>query len=150
MRLTSADDLKAAKGKAEYVSDWLEIDQSRINKFADATEDHQWIHVDVERAQKESPFGGPIAHGFLTLSLIPMWLAECVHVEQKMGVNYGANKIRLISPVRAGSKLRGRFLLETVTDVDAGAVQVIWQVTIEQEGAQKPACVAEFITRHYF
>ena len=150
MRLTSAADVKAAQGRDEYVSEWLEIDQSRVNRFADATDDHQWIHVDVERANKESPFGGPIAHGFLTLALVPMWLAQCVPLQQKMGLNYGMNKVRFMSPVRVGTKLRASFVAETVTDVDEGGVQVIWRVTVQKEGGEKPVCVAEFITRHYF
>lgn len=149
MKLTSAADVKAAQGRDEYVSEWLEIDQSRVNRFADATDDHQWIHVDVERA-KESPFGGPIAHGFLTLALIPMWLEQCVPLQQKMGVNYGMNKVRFMSPVRVGTKLRASFVAETVTDVEEGGVQVIWRVTVQKEGGEKPVCVAEFITRHYF
>jgi acyl dehydratase len=148
--LASAADVKAAEGGQEYVSEWLEIDQSRVNRFADATDDHQWIHVNVERAKKESPFGGPIAHGFLTLALVPMWLDECVPLQQKLGVNYGMNKVRFMSPVLVGTKLRARFLAETVSDVEEGGVQVIWRVTVQKEGAEKPACVAEFITRHYF
>ncbi|SAL25057.1 dehydratase [Caballeronia udeis] len=150
MTLANAAEFKAAEGRDEYVSEWLEIDQSRINQFADATDDHQWIHVDVERAKKESPFGGPIAHGFLTLALIPMWLEQCVPMQQKMGVNYGMNKVRFMSPVPAGAKLRAKFVVRTVTDVEASGVQVIWRVTLEKEGSDKPVCIAEFITRHYF
>lgn len=150
MTLASAEAVKAAAGNADYVSDWLLIDQARINAFANATDDHQWIHVDVERANRESPFGGPIAHGFLTLSLVPKWLGECVPLVQKMGVNYGANKVRFMAPVRVGSMLRATFVPETVSDVDGGGVQVIWRVTIERQGETKPVCVAEFITRHYF
>ncbi|MFT4436192.1 MaoC family dehydratase [Caballeronia sp. 15715] len=148
--LASAADVKAAAGGEEYVSEWLEIDQSRVNRFADATDDHQWIHVDVERANKDSPFGGPIAHGFLTLALVPMWLEQCVPLQQKMGVNYGMNKVRFMSPVRVGTKLRASFAAETVADVEEGGVQVIWRVTVQKEGGDKPVCVAEFITRHYF
>ena len=150
MTLTSAAGFKAAEGRDEYVSEWLEIDQSRINKFADATNDHQWIHVDVERAKKESPFGGPIAHGFLTLALVPMWLEQCVPIQQKMGLNYGMNKVRFMSPVPVGAKLRAKFVVGTVTDVEASGVQVIWLVTLEKDGSDKPVCIAEFITRHYF
>src|SRR6195952_4151263 len=148
--LDSAAAFHAASGVARYTSEWFEIDQSRVNRFADATDDHQWIHVDVERANKESPFGGPIAHGFLTLALVPKWLEECGPLHQKLGVNYGTNKGRFMSPVLVGSKLRARFLAEKVTDVEQGGVQVIWRVTIQKEGAEKPVCVAEFITRHYF
>lgn len=150
MTLASLADVKAAEGGEEYVSAWLEMDQSRVNRFADATDDHQWIHVDVERAKKESPFGGPIAHGFLTLALVPKWLEECVPLKQKLGVNYGTNKVRFMSPVLVGSKLRARFLAEKVNDVEQGGVQVIWRVTVQKEGVEKPVCVAEFITRHYF
>ncbi|SOE67757.1 Acyl dehydratase [Burkholderia sp. D7] len=150
MTLASAAEFKAAENRDEYVSEWLEIDQSRVNKFADATNDHQWIHVDVERAKKESPFGGPIAHGFLSLALIPMWLEQCVPMHQKMGVNYGMNKVRFMAPVPVGAKLRAKFVVGTVTDVEASGVQVIWRVTLEKEGSDKPVCIAEFITRHYF
>lgn len=150
MTLASAAEFKAAENRDEYVSEWLEIDQSRVNKFADATNDHQWIHVDVERAKKESPFGGPIAHGFLTLALIPMWLEQCVPMHQKMGVNYGMNKVRFMAPVPVGAKLRAKFVVGTVTDVEAGGVQVMWRVTLEKDGSDKPVCIAEFITRHYF
>lgn len=150
MTLSSVEAVKAAAGHAEYVSEWLEISQSRIAAFADATGDHQWIHIDVERAKRESPFGGPVAHGFLTLSLIPKWLADCVPLVQKMGVNYGANKVRFMSPVPAGSHLRATFALQSATDIDSAGVQIIWLVTIERRHESKPVCVAEFITRHYF
>jgi acyl dehydratase len=150
MNLASAADLKAAQGLGEYVSEWLEIDQSRIDRFADATDDHQWIHVDVERAKRESPFGAPIAHGFLTLALIPMWLEQCVPLKQKMGVNYGMNKVRFMAPVPVGSRLKATFVVDKVTDVEQGGVQVAWLVTVEQVQSEKPVCVAEFITRHYF
>jgi acyl dehydratase len=149
-RLSSVAEMKAVAGSGRYVSEWLEVDQSRINRFADATNDHQWIHVDEERARRESPFGGPIAHGFLTLSLVPMWLAQCVPLEQRMGVNYGLNKVRFVSPVPAGARLRATFVVETVTDIADNGVQVVWLVTIEREASDKPVCVAEFITRHYF
>ena len=118
--------------------------------FADATGDHQWIHVDAERARRESPFGGPIAHGFLTLSLIPALLEQTVQMRQRMGVNYGLNRVRFTSPVPVGAKLRARFAVKEVGDIGDGGVQVTWDVTVEREGSDRPACVAEFITRHYF
>ena len=121
-----------------------------MNRFADATDDHQWIHVDPDRARRESPFGGAIAHGFLTLALVPMWLERCVPLVQRMGVNYGLNRVRFMSPVPVGSMLRATFAIEKVADVDADGVQVEWLVTVERQGAERPVCVAEFITRHYF
>lgn len=148
--LKSAADVFAAAGNARYVSEWTTIDQARVNRFADATDDHQWIHVDVERAARESPFGGTIAHGFLTLSLVPMWLAQCVPLAARVSVNYGLNRVRFMSPVRVGSRLRAIFEVEQANEVEPGGVQVTWRVTVECEGADKPACVAEFITRHAF
>jgi acyl dehydratase len=150
MSLSSVAEMKAVEGVGRYVSEWLEIDQSRINRFADATDDHQWIHVDEERARRESPFGGPVAHGFLTLSLVPMWLGQCVPLVQRMGVNYGLNKVRFVAPVPAACRLRATFATRMVTDVGDDGVQVVWLVTIEREASDKPVCVAEFITRHYF
>jgi acyl dehydratase len=149
-RLRSAADVHAAAGVATYRSDWVEIDQARVNRFADATGDHQWIHVDPERARREAPFGAAIAHGFLTLALVPMWLAQCVPLETRMSVNYGLNRVRFMAPVRVGSSLRATFAADTVIDVDDGAVQVVWLVTVEVRESEKPACVAEFVTRHYF
>ncbi|MDR5779736.1 MaoC family dehydratase [Caballeronia sp. LZ065] len=148
--LKSAADVFAAVGTARYVSEWTLIDQARVNRFADATDDHQWIHVDVERAARESPFGGTIAHGFLTLSLVPMWLVQCVPLAARVSVNYGLNRVRFMSPVRVGSRLRASFEVEQASEVEPGGVQVTWRVTVECEGADKPACVAEFITRHAF
>ncbi|WP_061168266.1 MaoC family dehydratase [Caballeronia hypogeia] len=143
-------DVFAAAGFARYVSDWTIIDQARVDRFAEATEDHQWIHVDVERAARDSPFGGTIAHGFLTLSLVPMWLVQCVPLVARISVNYGMNRVRFMSPVRVGSRLRAVFAIEGASEVEPGNVQVSWLVTVECEGADKPACVAEFITRHAF
>ena len=131
-------------------SSWVEVPQERIDAFAEATGDHQWIHVDVERA-KQGPFGGPIAHGFLTLSLAPGLLKD-VWVMQgaKMGVNYGLNKVRFPSPVPVGSKVRAGAALKEVTDVGGGGVQLVLEATFEVEGAEKPACVAELVFRYYF
>ncbi|MCC8405718.1 MaoC family dehydratase [Paraburkholderia sp. MMS20-SJTN17] len=146
----NAEALRALIGAQPLVSEWLSVDQDRVNRFAEATGDHQWIHIDPERATLESPFGGPVAHGFLTLSLIPALLGETVRIEQRMGVNYGLNRVRFISPVPVGSSLRGKFAVESVTDVENGGVQLAWNVTLERQGSARPVCVAEFITRHYF
>ena len=141
-------DLKGLIGQEIAVSDWLTITQERINQFADATGDHQWIHVDPERA-KASPFGSTIAHGFLTLSLLPLFTQECIRMPSvRMGVNYGVNKVRFINPVPVGSRLRGRFMLKAVEDI-AGGVQLTMLATIELEGVDKPACVAESVSRRY-
>ncbi|NMM02499.1 MaoC family dehydratase [Paraburkholderia sp. RP-4-7] len=142
--------LRALVGAEPLVSDWLTVDQASVDRFAEATGDHQWIHVDPERARRESPFGGPVAHGFMTLSLIPALLGKTVALEQRMGVNYGLNRVRFTSPVLVGSQLRARFAVQSVTDVDNAGVQVEWNVTLERQGSERPVCVAEFITRHYF
>ena len=147
--IASLGELKALVGQEIAVSDWVEITQERINLFADATGDHQWIHLDQERARKESPYGTTIAHGFLTLSLLPMLLQNAVvMLDVRMGVNYGTNKVRFPAPVPVGSKLRARVFLMSVDDIEGGA-QVVWQVTMEREGSDKPVCVAESITRRY-
>jgi acyl dehydratase len=143
-------ELQNLVGQEVGISEWLEVTQERIDAFADATNDHQWIHVDVERAGKESPFGGTIAHGFLTLSLLPHfgWNAMVMKQQFRMTINYGCNKVRFISPVRCGSRLRGRHVLLEVSQVEGGW-QTRWQVTVEIEGQNKPACVAETIGRYY-
>jgi acyl dehydratase len=148
--LLDAQALRSLVGGAPLISDWLGIDQASVNDFAAATGDHQWIHVDPERARRESPFGGPIAHGFLTLSLIPGLLAQSVTLKQRMGVNYGLNRVRFTAPVPVGSQLRASFAVSSVDDVDDAGVQVVWNVTLERQGSERPVCVAEFITRHYF
>ena len=141
--------VKNLVGKELGPTDWIEITQEMVNTFADATGDHQWIHVDAARATKESPFGGPIAHGYLTLSLTPLFLPRLVQFTGfSMGVNYGTEKVRFPSPVPVGSKLRARALVDQVTDV-AGGVQVQVTVTFEVEGGSKPACVATIVVRHY-
>ena len=142
------DELRAAVGSTLGVSDWVTVDQSQIDTFADATGDHQWIHVDQERA-KAGPFGATIAHGFLTLSLLPVLVAQTFQVEgTKMGVNYGLNKVRFTSPVPVGSKVRAGAELVDVADVEGG-VQLTTKVTIEIEGSERPALVAEWLTRRY-
>ncbi|WNC88655.1 MaoC family dehydratase [Paraburkholderia sp. FT54] len=146
----SAAALHELVGAEPLVSDWLTVDQASVDRFAEATGDHQWIHVDPERARRESPFGGPVAHGFLTLSLIPALLGKTVALKQRMGVNYGLNRVRFTSPVLVGSQLRAKFAVESMTEVDNNGVQVVWNVTLERRDSERPVCVAEFITRHYF
>ena len=148
--ISDAAALRDRIGGDPFVSDWVEIDQARVDRFAEATGDHQWIHVDPERARRESPFGGPIAHGFLTLSLIPSLLVQAVHFEQRMGVNYGLNRVRFPAPVPIGARLRAAFVVAEAADVSDGGVQVSWDIAIEIEGGGKSACVAQFVTRHYF
>ena len=143
------DELKQWVGKHLGHSPWVEVTQERVNQFADATGDHQWIHVDVERAKAESPFGGPIAHGYLTLSMLPTMMPAVVQVTGfKLGVNYGCNRIRFMSPVPVGSQLRAGVKIVSVEDI-AGGVQTTFEVTYEVEGSAKPACVAEIILRNY-
>ncbi len=146
---TTLGELPSLVGKELGTSDWYEIDQDKVNLFADATGDHQWIHVDVERAKKESPFGGPIAHGYLTLSsLVPM-LAQVLTVSDVvMGVNYGLNKVRFPSPVPVGSKVRAAATLQSVEEV-AGGLQCTLSVAVEREGGDKPVCIAEPVFRYY-
>lgn len=130
-------------------SDWLSITQEQIGLFAHATGDHQWIHVDEARA-KTGPFGAPIAHGFLTLSLLPQMFENAIAVEGvRMGVNYGLNKVRFLAPVPVNSRLRGHFKLLHSEAIANDGVQCTWEVTIEREGAAKPVCVAESLLRHY-
>ncbi|WP_406859939.1 MaoC family dehydratase [Streptomyces sp. HUAS MG47] len=146
---TSAEELTAAVGEQLGYSEWLEIDQKRIDLFAEATGDHQWIHVDPERAAS-GPFGTTIAHGYLTLSLLPAFLPQIMSVEgMRMGVNYGSNKVRFPAPVPVGSRLRASAVLAEVTEA-GGGVQVTAQVTVEREGGDKPVCVAECVSRYYF
>ena len=140
-------DLQPLVGESIGTSEWLLIDQQRVNQFADATGDHQWIHVDVERA-KTSPFGGTIAHGFLTLSLLPAFFATAFQIkETKSGLNYGLDKVRFVAPVRVDSRLRGRFRLMEWSALNNGGAQIKIEMTVECEGADKPACIAESITR---
>lgn len=137
-------------GQEIGVSDWVEITQERINLFADATGDHQWIHVDVERAKKDMPGGKTIAHGFLTLSLVPMLSQQISHINNvRNGINYGCNKVRFTSPVQAGSKVRARAKLIAAEPMDKGGVRLTNQVTIEIEGQERPACVAETMSIVY-
>lgn len=145
----SAVEILAAVGKALGTSDWLRIEQDRIDRFADATDDHQWIHVDPERAA-EGPFGAPIAHGYLTLSLVNAFLPQLIQVPSaSMGINYGCNKVRFPAPVAVGSRIRGSGELVEATEV-TGGVQVVVRVVVEIEGGEKPACVADTVSRFLF
>ena len=149
VRINGIEDLRSRVGQEVAVSEWLEMTQARIDQFADATGDHQWIHVDVERARRESPFKLPIAHGFLTLSLLSKLLGESIAFDgTRMGVNYGFNRLRFTDPVPVGARIRGRFRLDEIEDLPAGA-QMIWGVTVEREGSDKPCLVAQWVTRRY-
>ncbi|HLS82824.1 MAG TPA: MaoC family dehydratase [Steroidobacter sp.] len=148
-RFDSVASVLAAVGRDLGATDWMVLSQDRINLFADATDDHQWIHVDEERAA-QGPFGGCIAHGYLTLSLASKFLPQLVQYDRlKMGVNYGCEKVRFPSPVRAGSRIRGRGEVVAAEEVKGG-VQVTIRITVEIEGADKPACVVDTISRLYF
>jgi acyl dehydratase len=144
---TTLDDLRTAAGQHLGWTDWVAIDQDRVNLFADATGDHQWIHVDVDRARAESPFGGPIAQGYLTLALSNMFLPQLIAVPAaSAGVNYGTGKVRFPAPVPVGSRVRGGAEITAVDDI-AGGVQTTITITIEVEGGTKPACVIESLSR---
>ena len=142
-------ELSALVGQEVAVSDWISITQERIDQFAQATGDRQWIHVDEERARK-GPFGSTIAHGLLTLSLIPAFFdsALCV-LETRMGVNYGLNRVRFTAPVPVGSRLRARLTILSSEPIEQNGFQMVWSVSVEREGAAKPVCVAESIARRY-
>ena len=149
------DEITGRLGEETHLSDWLTVDQTMIQGFADVTKDHQWIHVDVDRAAKESPFGTTVAHGFLTLALIPH-LGGHVDADRppypglKLAVNYGLNRVRFPNPVTAGSKVRTRSKLASVDQINDECFQVVTEVTIEIDGQEKPGCVAETVTRYYF
>jgi acyl dehydratase len=141
------DEFVAAEGAELGPTEWLEVGQDRVDLFADATEDHQWIHVDPERAAS-GPFGGTIAHGLLTLSLLPYFMQEIYRVDDvAMAINYGYNKVRFITPVRVGARARARAVIETITKLD-GAVQATVAISVEVEGSAKPAAVAEAVVRY--
>jgi acyl dehydratase len=149
MLVTTLEELRGLAGREIAVTEWLEITQERIDKFADATEDHQWIHVDRERAERESPYGTTIAHGFLTLSLIPKFLQESIQVAGlRMAINYGLNRVRFPSAVRARTRIRARIILQSIRDV-GDATEVIYSITIESQRAEKPCCVADMLARYY-
>jgi acyl dehydratase len=142
-------DVAACVGQEVAVSDWITVTQQQVDQFAEATGDHQWIHVDPERA-KAGPFGGPIAHGFLTLSLLPRFFETSFEIRaSRMGVNYGLNKVRFPAPVLVGSRLRARMKLLSAEPCAPDGVQMAWEVTVEREGSDKPVCVAESLVRRY-
>jgi len=143
--------LKDHIGQEIGVTDWLAVSQERIQQFADATGDQQWIHVDRERAKRESPFRDTIAHGFLTLSLLPQFVPQVLKIkdEVRMGINYGLNRVRFVSPVRADSKVRARFTLQSLKDVPPKAMEAVFVATVESEGSDKPCCVVEWVVRYY-
>jgi acyl dehydratase len=137
-------------GQEVGTSDWIEVTQERIDAFADATGDHQWIHVDRERAAAESPYRATIAHGFLTLSLVSALMRNAISIGGlRMTINYGANRIRFVSAVPAGARIRARIVLQSLSAVGRGAHQAVWHVTVEREGASKPCLVAEWLVRYY-
>jgi acyl dehydratase len=148
--LDSPEALKDLVGQEIAVTDWFNVTQERIQQFADATLDHQWIHVDVERARRESPFKAPIAHGFLTLSLLPHFMHQALEIKQgiRLGVNYGLNRVRFVSPVRTGSNIRARIVLQSLKDVPNG-MEAVFNATVEVEAGEKPCCVAEWVVRYY-
>ena len=147
-RYARLQDLRAKVGEPIGTSDWVTVDQQRIDLFAQATGDHQWIHVDPQRAAA-GPYGTTIAHGFLTLSLLPLFGETALRIDdQRMGVNYGLNRVRFTAPVPAGSRLRGHFRLLAYDEIDGGA-QLTTEVTVEREGQTRPVCVAESVSRRY-
>jgi acyl dehydratase len=148
--LESPHELLSFVGREVVVSDWLEVTQDRIRLFSEATDDRQWIHTDPVRAERESPFGATVAHGFLTLSLISNWMGQVLEFRRplRMAVNYGMNRVRFPAPVRAGAKVRARFDLQSLKVLPDG-VEAIWAVVIEVDNSEKPCCVAEWIVRYY-
>lgn len=145
----SLAEMRALAGQEVALTEWVAVEQERVQLFADATDDHQWIHLDVERCKQESPFGGPIAHGFLTLSMISHLFESAVRMaDARLVVNYGLNKVRFPAPVPVGSRVRARLTLHKVEDIEGGA-QLEWQVVVEREGGERPVCVAELLIRRY-
>jgi acyl dehydratase len=149
--INSHEDLKDHVGKQIATTEWLTVTQERIQQFADATGDHQWIHVDVERSKRESPYKNTIAHGFLTLSLLPQLMPQVLQIKNgvRMGINYGLNRVRFVSAVRSGSRIRAHFNLQSLKDVADNGVEIVYAVTVECEGSEKPCCVAEWVVRSY-
>jgi len=150
LTLNSVEELKDHVGQEIGVTDWFPMTQERIQQFADVTGDPQWIHVDVERARRESPFKTTIAHGFLTLSLLPQFMPQVLQIKggMRMGINYGLNKLRFVSPVRSGIRIRARFTLQSIKDFGQG-MEIVYLVTVDGEGSEKPCCVAEWVVRYY-
>jgi acyl dehydratase len=146
----SVDEIRSLVGREAFLTDWVQLSQRHIDLFAEATGDFQWIHVDVERSRQQSPYGNTIAHGFLTLSLLGQFYERHMSLPFcEMGLNYGLNKVRFTSPVPAGSRVRGQFVLAQLEDI-AGGLQLTFKVTLEIEGQERPACVAESVVRQYF
>jgi acyl dehydratase len=140
--------LRQQIGQEIAISDWFELSQDRISQFAETTEDRQWIHLDAARAAAESPYRSTIAHGFLTLSMISALLRSAIRLpKQRMGINYGLNRVRFMAAVPSGSKIRGRFVPSEIKEIEGG-YQVVWTITIEREGSEKPSCVAEWVMRY--
>jgi acyl dehydratase len=149
IEISDVNTLRDRIGEEIAVGEWFPITQARIDQFADATGDHQWIHVDAARAAAESPFKATIAHGFLTLSLISTLVRDAMKLPRlRLAVNYGLNRVRFVSPVPSGSRIRGRFVVAAVEKLDDG-FQVTWKVTVEREHGDKPCCVAEWVVRYY-
>jgi acyl dehydratase len=147
--ITTLDELRGFAGREIAVTEWLEITQHRINQFADATDDHQWIHTDPERARRESPYGATIAHGFLTLSLLPQFLKDAIQLSDlRMAINYGLNRVRFPAAVRAGSRIRARIAVHSIREA-GDATEVTYLITVETENGEKPCCVAEWLARYY-
>ena len=147
VHLDPRTDLSSLHGTEVAVSPWLDVTQKMIDEFADVTCDPQWIHIDPARAAAESPFGTTIAHGFLTLSLLPHLYQSCIEISpRRMGINVGMNRVRFVTPVKVDSRVRGRFAIHEVKPIEGG-IQIAWDVTVEIEGEAKPACVAEWLTR---
>src|SRR5215469_12662575 len=149
-KIQTLEKLREACGQEIAVTAWLEVTQERIHQFADATDDRQWIHVDRERAQRESPYGTTIAHGFLTLSLLSRFMSQAIQIRSgvRTAINYGLNRVRFPAPVRANSKVRARFALQSLKDVP-DALEAIFDARLEVEGSDKPCCVAEWVLRYY-
>ncbi|MFJ3057578.1 MaoC family dehydratase [Herbaspirillum sp. NPDC087042] len=148
--IATLQELKSLAGTEVATSPWITVSQEQVDRFADATGDHQWIHVDPERAARELPYGGTVAHGFLTLALLPRLLSESVSLgaEVRMLLNYGLNRVRFPAPLPVGRRVRGIIVLQSVEEI-AGGAQLEWEITIECEGSDKPVCVAEFLVRRY-
>lgn len=152
LTLETLDQLKDHVNQEIGVTDWFTVTQDRIQQFADATGDHQWIHVDMERSQRESPFKTTIAHGFLTLSLLPQFMPQILQIKggMRMGINYGLNRLRFVSPVRSGSRIRARFTLQSIKEFgEREGLENVYLVTVEGEGSPKPCLVAEWVVRYY-
>ena len=148
--IASLEELKSLAGQEVATSEWIAVTQEQVDRFAEATGDHQWIHVDPERAARELPYGGTVAHGFLTLALLPRLLSESISLgpDVRMLLNYGLNRVRFPAPLPVGLKVRGIIRLESTEDIPGG-VQLAWLITVECEGSDKPVCVAEFLVRRY-